>query len=127
VATAPGDVSDCHPNGLRGGSVADNPVDNRWASQEARLSAGNEDGRPEAPVRSPAWMDQASASTTTLTVVSTSACRCTRTSYSPTARKAPSPITTSDFSTGLPALVRASAMSRGPTEPYSLPSVEALA
>src|SRR5690606_34933484 len=69
----------------------------------------------------------ASGSTITLTGVSTSACRCTMTSNSPVVRKAPSPITTSDFSTGVPALVSASAMSRGPTEPYSLPSVEALA
>jgi hypothetical protein len=58
---------------------------------------------------------------------STSACRCTTTSNSPVRRIGPSPITTSDFSSGRPAAVKASAMSRGPTEPYSLPSVEALA
>src|SRR5690606_23606141 len=74
-------------------------------------------------------MDQAvSGTTTTLTVDSTSACRCTTTSNSPVWRSGPSPITTSDLLTSTPScLVRASAISRGPTEPYSLPSVEALA
>ncbi len=66
-------------------------------------------------------LDQASDSTMTLTVVSTSACRCSTTSYSPTLRNAPSPRITSLFSSGRPAAVNASAMSRGPTEPYSLP------
>ncbi|KAG1437746.1 hypothetical protein G6F57_020126 [Rhizopus arrhizus] len=42
-------------------------------------------------------------------------------------RKAPSPRMTSLLLTGRPAAVKASAISRAPTEPYSLPSVEALA
>ena len=59
----------------------------------------------------------ASACTITFTGISTSACRCTMTSVSPMWRIGPSPITTSDFSTGMPSLVSASAISRGPTEP----------
>src|SRR5690606_7739315 len=88
----------------------------------------NKKGALRRPLRQAASGAQtvASAATITLTGVSTSACRCTMTSNSPVVRKAPSPSTTSDFSTGVPALVSASAMSRGPTEPYSLPSVEAL-
>src|SRR3546814_619181 len=71
--------------------------------------------------------DQASGCTTTLTFSSTSACSTTCTSNSPTRRSGPSPITTSLFSSGRPAAVNASAMSRVLTEPNSLPSAEALA
>src|SRR5690606_38196460 len=53
VAAAPGPVSDCHRSRPGGVSVADNPVDNRWASQELRrCNDGNDDGRPGAPVAS---------------------------------------------------------------------------
>src|SRR5690606_13750430 len=94
----------------------------------AGRDAHKSEGRLAAPSVGPAaWADQASGSTTTLTVVSTSACRAIWTSNSPTWRIGPSPMMTSLFSTGRPAAVKASAMSRGPTEPYSLPSVEALA
>ena len=48
-------------------------------------------------------------------------------SNSPVWRIGPSPITTSLLLSGLPAALNASAMSRGPTEPNSLPSADAFA
>ena len=92
----------------------------RRAEYEAKASTA----LAEAETRREALQD---ASVTIYANASTSACRWTMTSNSPVRRSAPSPITTSDFSTGLPAFVSASAISRGPIEPYSLPSVEALA
>src|SRR5690606_9481652 len=67
------------------------------------------------------------ATTISLTVASTSVCRCTATSYSPTWRMVPFGRRTSLLATSTPEAVRASAMSAVPMEPNSLPSSPAVA